>query len=115
MAMQSSTPARPGPALSAVATSPLQTRPGYILGMEEDPDDIFHMTVGRTFCYVIPSFDVLAVRLCQMKIVGQHQLSGEQKQYDLFVRDDASLCRSYPSRMTVKQVVIEVKCSCSSS
>ena len=41
-----------------------------------------------------------------MRIVGRHQVTGEEKNYDLFVRNEASLCRSYPARMTVKDLLV---------
>ena len=93
--------------LSSVSATSLQSRPYYVQGMEDDPDDIFNVvSVGPPFQYVIPSFDVLAVELRQMRIVGRHQVTGVEKQYDLFVRNEASLCRSYPARMTVKDVLL---------
>ena len=93
--------------LSSVSATSLQSRPFYVQGMENDPEDIFDVvSVGPPFQYVIPSFDVLAVELRQMRIVGRHQVTGEEKNYDLFVRNEASLCRSYPARMTVKDLLV---------
>ena len=50
--------------LSSVSATSLQSRPFYVQGMENDPEDIFDVvSVGPPFQYVIPSFDVLAVEL----------------------------------------------------
>ena len=93
--------------LSAVSAAPLQSRPSYVRGMEDDPEDIFDVVnVGPVFKYVIPSFNVLALDLRRMKIVGKHRISGDEKRYDLFIRNDSSLLRSYPARMTVKDLVV---------
>lgn len=92
--------------LSALSATPLLSRPSYIQGMEDDREDIFDVvSVGLVFKYIIPSFDVLTLDLRHMKIVGQHQISGDEKRYNLLIRNDSSLLRSYPARMTV--VVIE--------
>ena len=79
-------------------------------GMEDDPEDVFDVvSVGQPFRYVIPSFDVLAMEVRKIKIVGQHRLSFEEKCYDLFIRNNSSLIRPYPARLTVTNlVVIEV-------
>ena len=64
-------------------------------------------SVGPPFQYVIPSFDVLSMELRQMRIIGV--LDEVEKSYDLFVRNELSLCRGYPGRMTVKDYcIIEV-------
>ena len=94
-----------GNSLTSVSVAPLRTRPSYVQGMEDDPEDCFDVvSIGPPFSYVIPSFEVLAVELRQMKILGQ--LDGVEKHHDLFIRNEASLCRSYPARMTVKDVVV---------
>ena len=91
--------------LSSVSIAPLSTRPFYVPGMENDPEDMFDViSVGPPFQYVVPSFEVLAVEIRQIKITGQ-QL-GVIKNYDLFIRNDSSICRAYPARMAVKDVVV---------
>ena len=77
-------------------------------GLENEPEDVFDVTaVGPPFQYVIPGFEVLAVELRQMRILGV--LDEEEKSYDLFIRNEASLRRAYPERMTVKDYcMIEV-------
>ena len=94
--------------LSCVSVAPLSTRPWYVQGMEDDPNAMFDVvSLGPPFSYVIPSFDVLAVELRQMVIVGQEE--GVEAHYDLFVRNNVSLRRSYPARMTVKDFVVRKK------
>ena len=88
--------------LSAVSAAPLHNRPGYVQGIEDDQDDVFDVvSVSPPFKYVIPTFDVLTVELRHMTIIGQHISSGDKARYDLLIRSDPSLTRSYPVRMTV--------------
>lgn len=57
--------------LYAVTVVPLAERPSYVVGSESDPDDVFDViAVGPPFQYIIPGFDVLAVELRQMHILG---------------------------------------------
>ena len=56
--------------------------------------------------YVIPSFDVIAVELRRMQIKGFDRRDDKEVKLDLFVRNDACLCRMNPSMMAIKDVVI---------
>lgn len=77
-------------------------RPSYVAGLENEPEDVFDViAVGPPFQYVILGFNVLTVELRQMRILGK--LDEVEKTYDLCVRNESSLCRAYPERMTVQE------------
>ena len=94
-----------GSALSSVSVAPITLRPSYIPGTADNPGDVFDvLTISVPFQYIIPSFDVLSVELRQMKITVT--VDGVDSNYDLVVRHQPSLCRTYPARMTVKDFLI---------
>ena len=88
-------------ALSAVCITPFPSRFHDLDGLD---DVICVVTLGDPFDYVIPSFDTLTVKLRQMKIWGYGSLEGEEVAYDVFVREDPSLHRTYPAWMAVKDL-----------
>ena len=87
-------------ALASVVVTPAQKRPFY----EPSPDvarDVFYvLTLGPPFCYPIPSFDVLSVKLRQARIFGATP-EGQEHYYDVFIREDPSLSHSLPTWLTV--------------
>ena len=85
---------------------PLQDSPES----SEEDDTITVTSIGESFIYVIPSFDVLGVELRHVAVKGYMRKTYEEKCYDLFIREDSSLIREYPSAMTIKDVtIIKVK------
>jgi len=72
----------------------------------EEDDTVWVTSVGDPFMYVIPSFDVIAVELRRMQIKGFDRRDDKEVKLDLFIRNDACLCRMYPSMMAIKDVVI---------
>ena len=72
------------------------------------------LSVGMNFLYVLPGFDVLAIELRHLKVKGFPKDNTENV-YDVFIKTDASLCRSYPTGMIIKDLtIIKVqKSSCS--
>ena len=87
--------------LSCVTFAELTARPSYVPS-DDEPDDLFWvLNVGPSFRYIIPSFDVLAVILRQLRVGGDRK--GEGRMYDIFIREDASLMKkTIPALMTVK-------------
>ena len=81
---------------------PLQDSPGC----SEEDDTVTVTSVGESFIYVIPSFDVLGVELRHAAVKGYARRTGEEQCYDLFIREDSSLLQEYPSAMTIKDVTI---------
>ena len=58
-------------------------------------------SIGPAFTYVIPSFDVLAIKMRLMVVVVYQ--GGEERRFDIFVRNDASLDgRVLPAVMIAK-------------
>ena len=53
------------------------------------------ISIGEAFPYLIPSFAVLEVELRQMRIKGYTSV-GDEENYDVFIRNDPTLSRSYP-------------------
>lgn len=60
------------------------------------------ITVGEPFVYVIPGFSVLSVELRQMRVKWTPSEEAAEATYDVFVRNDSSLCRVYPAWMSIK-------------
>ena len=88
---------------------PKEFRPGDKFNSDEEDDEVWVDSVGDPFMYVIPSFDVLAVELRLIRISGYSRIDGEEKHFDLFIKNHGSLCRPYPSLMTIKDyTLIEV-------
>ena len=64
------------------------------------------LSMGVPFRYVIPSFDVIAIEMWQMKIKG-YTAEGED---DIFICNNPSLCQLYPVWMFIRDgTVIEVR------
>jgi len=91
---------------------PKECRPGQADSSSEksDDDEVTVLCAGSTFVYMIPSLDnVLGLPLRQLKIQGFSRKDGKKLMYDVFIRNCRSLERSYPAKMTIKDVaVIEV-------
>ena len=94
---------------AAAYFAPKSSRSQYDLSSDDEPDDcVCVLSVGMPFCYVIPSFDVIAIKLQQMKIEG-YTTDGEERNYDIFIRNNPSLCQLYPVWMVIRDgTVIEV-------
>ncbi len=57
--------------LSSVLETPIAHRPSFDLYSATNESDFFFViSLGQSFCYPIPSFDVLAVELRPMRIQG---------------------------------------------
>lgn len=83
-------------AAASVYSAPPRTRQWFDSSSGNEPDDeVCLLTLGDPFRYTIPTFDVLAVELRQVCIRGY--ADGEERVYDAFIRNDSSLCRSYPT------------------
>lgn len=89
---------------------PKEFRPTMDSSDSNKDDTVWVTSIGDTFTYVIPSFDVLAVELRQIKISGYNRRDGKERILDLFIRNDASLCRTYPAVMIIKDVTIIKVC-----
>ena len=57
------------------------------------------------FQHVIPSFQFLSVELRQVRVKG-YTTKGEEKTYDMFVRNEPSLCRAHPAWTMAKDVTV---------
>lgn len=64
------------------------------------------LAVGEKFLYVLPDFDALSIELRHMLIKGTARIGRPEETYDLFVRNDFNLSRSYPCEMILKEVTI---------
>ena len=61
--------------------------------------------VGPPFLYTIPSFDVLAVEMRQIK-VKTYSSEDEEKHYDMFIRNLPSFTRLFPAWMAVRAATV---------
>ena len=98
-------------ALTAAAYfAPKSSCPQYDLSSDDEPDDcVCVLSVRMPFRYVIPSFDVIATEIRQMKIKG-YTTDGEEHNYDIFIHNDLSLCRLYSVWMVIRDgTVLEVR------
>ena len=92
--------------IACVEPAPKPTRPRYDPAIDAQPDDeVLVLSVGPPFRYTIPSFDVLAVKLRQMKVKG-YTPEGEEKHYDMFIRNLPSFARSYPVWMAIRDATV---------
>ena len=83
-------------ATPCVYFAPKSSRPWYDPATDEEPNDcVCALSPGPPFRYVIPGFDVLAVEMHQMRIKG-YTTAGEERTYDIFVRNDPSVNHCYP-------------------
>ena len=64
------------------------------------------VAVGSKFLYVLPGFDVLAVEMRHIQTKGSGRIGKEEDTYDLFIKNDASLSRTYPCEMLIKDLSI---------
>lgn len=96
--------------LSCVSFAPRRSRPLYSPEDGDHSQDALSVqSIGPAFTYVIPSFDVLAVMMRPMVVVV-HQ-GGEEKRFDIFVRNDASLdARVLPAVMIAKDYALIQVC-----
>lgn len=113
--MASPTAAIPGPAASGLPTSlnavhfvPKTSRPEHVSDPSQDDGDedcMCVLSLGDPFEYVIPSFQFLSVELRQIRVKG-YTTDNEEKTYDMFIRNDPSLCRVYPTWLVAKDVTV---------
>ena len=96
-------------ALPSTYFAPKSLRPRYDPSDDEPDDCVCVLSVGPPFRYVIPSFDIIAIDMRQIRIKG-YPAEGEERNYDIFIRNDPSLCRPYPVWMVIRDgIVIEVR------
>ena len=96
--------------IACVLPAPKPTHPWYDPAIADQPDDeVLVLSVGPPFRYTIPNFDVLAVELRQIKVKG-YTSEGEEKHYDMFIRNLPSFRRLYPVWMAIRDAaVVEVR------
>ena len=88
----------PAPRLSRVCYDPT------IDGNNHD-DEVLVLSVGQPFRYNIPSFDLLVVEPRKMKVKGSTS-EGEEKHYDIYIRNLRSFTHVYPVWMAIRDATI---------
>jgi len=101
MAVLSSTPSKASTSCLSFVDKSL--RPGYDDSVTETYD-ICVLSVGSAFRYVIPSFCSFAVEMRQMRMTAEH-ITGKQVTYDIFIRNDLSLHRCYPTLLRITDFI----------
>lgn len=96
---------------ACVFYAPRNTRQLYDEAADQQPYDVVQvLSIGLPFRYNIPSFDVLAVEMRQLRVKG-YTAENIEKHYDIFVCNHAAggLDRVYPAWMTIKDgTIVEV-------
>ena len=80
--------------------APASSRPRDHSDGDKDNDEVCILTLGEPFRYTIPSFDVIAIELRQLRMEG-YNTDAEELTFDAFIRNDPSLNHSYPAWMTI--------------
>jgi len=74
--------------------------------LTEDEEFVCVVSAGAKFLYTIPGFDVLGVELRHIVVKGFMKIGNSEDVFDLFIKNDISLCRAYPSFMIIKDATI---------
>ena len=71
------------------------------------------VAVGVKLLYCLPGFDVHSVELRHIQVKGSSKFGSPEDMFDLFTRNDFSLSRAYPCKMTLKEVtIVKVSFNC---
>ena len=74
--------------------------------LTEDDEFVCVVSIGAKFLYVITGFDVLGVELRHIQVKGFSKIGKPEDMFDMFIKNDLSLSRSYPSHMVLRDVTI---------
>ena len=74
--------------------------------LTEDDEFVCALSVGVKFLYVIPGFDVLGVELRHIQVKGFCKIGSSEDVFDMFIKNDLSLSRVYPSHVVLRDVTI---------
>ena len=99
-AMSSTTDTR-----SSVFFTPVTSRPSMVSSPDDSYPEFYVETICPPFLYTIPSFDVLSVKLRQLKTVGRDE-DRRKTSYDIFIRSDESIPPTFPALLMVKDAVV---------
>jgi len=58
------------------------------------------------FLYVIREFEILGVELRHVKVKGFGKIGAEEDVFDLFIKNDVSLCSSYPASLIITDIIV---------
>jgi len=105
----SNRPSDPSSSDSVYVTSKSCRYTDASIKMTEEEECVCVLNAGAKFLYVLPGFDVLGVELRHIQVKGFSKIGNSEEVFDLFIKNDMNLCRSYPSFMVIKDItVIEV-------
>ena len=74
--------------------------------LTEDQEITCILSVEKRFLYVLPGFDVLEIELRHIKIKRFGKIGNEEDTFNMFIRNDISLLRSYPTAVIIKDLVV---------
>ena len=60
------------------------------------------------FLYVLPGFDILGIELRHIKVKGFGKTGNEEDIFDMFIKNDISLLRSYPAALIIKDLAVVI-------
>ena len=90
---------------SSVFFTPVTSRPSTVSSPDDSYPEFYVETICPPFLYTIPSFDVLSVKLRQLKTVGRDE-DRRKTSYDIFIRSDESIPSTFPALLMVKDAVV---------
>ena len=62
------------------------------------------LSAGIKFLYFLPGFDVLGIELRHIKVKGFGKTGKDT--FDMFIKNDTSLLRSYPAALMIKDLTV---------
>ena len=74
--------------------------------LTEDKELVCVLSVGAKFLYVIHEFDALSVELRHIRVKGFTKFGDSEEVFDVFIRNNVSLCQIYPCFMIIKDATI---------
>lgn len=74
--------------------------------LTEDQEITSILSAGKRFLYVLPGFDVFGIELRHIKVKGFGKIGNEEDTFDMFIRNDISLLRSYLTAVIIKDLVV---------
>lgn len=95
------------PSSTGVYYTPLSHRyTNAVRYLTEDNEITCVLAANAKFLYVLPCFELLEVELHHLRVKGFGKIGNEEDTYNMFARNDLSLCCSYPAAMVIKDLVI---------
>ena len=77
----------------------------YCEGVDRRARSHLCLSAGIKFLYVLPGFDILGIER-HIKVKGFGKTGKEEDTFDMFIKNDTSLLRSYPTALMIKDLTV---------